>query len=249
MAIHHGISRSEYEQLPGINWSALKCGIGKTADHIKAARAGRKDSPAMRFGRAFHAALLQPEIFSQWETVSTATTKNPLAVTETELNSIERMLASIRSLGLGEPKMCETALTWKYGGVECKCMFDGIWGTTLGDPKSTKDASPAGFGQEIRRYSYHGQIAFYLEGAQRNGLCLSGGMLIAVEKTAPYGAAAYDLSGTYLDQGRKLVEDALEVWADGKTAIYGRSTMDPPDWYNDDEFSEDEDGISLGGDK
>lgn len=247
MAIHSGITRADYDALPGINWSALKHGLGKTAAHIKAAKAGRKDSSALRFGRAFHVYVLQPQEWPTWEIKKTATTSIPTAVTEAELAAIDSMAASVASLDLGDVRFPETALTWTYGGVACKCMIDGVWGGVLGDLKSTKDASPAEFGREVLRYKYHAQMAFYLEGAARNGLPVEGARLIAAEKTAPYAAGDYMLDGSWLDLGRKCFEDALEVWADNKGASYGSQVLALPDWMDGDEdFSESEDGISLG---
>lgn len=250
MTIHGPIPRSEYDALPGINWSALKCGLGKTRAHIEAAKRGRKDSSALRFGRAFHCRTLQAETWDQWEVVKTKTTTNPNAITADEEIAINAMCASINQMPLPVPSMVECALTWEYGGVPCKAMIDGMWGRFLGDLKSTKDASPQAFGSEIIRYKYHGQLAWYLEGLQRNGVVVHGAQIIAVEKSDPYASACHILSGSWLDLGRKCFEDALEVYADKRGACYGIAELGLPDWMEgDDEFTEDEDGISLGGDK
>jgi hypothetical protein len=250
MTIHGPITRAEYDALPGINWSALKCGLGKTRAHIDAAKHGRKDSTALRFGRAFHCRCLQVEKWGEWETVSTKTTTNPNAVTEAERDSIDAMCSSINQMRLPVPSMVECAMTWEYGGVHCKAMIDGMWERMLGDLKSTKDASPQVFGSEIIKYKYHGQLAWYMEGLQRNGIEVHGAQIIAVEKTDPYASACHVIGGSWLDLGRKCFEDALEVYADNRVACYGIAELELPDWMeSDDEFTEDEDGISLGGSK
>lgn len=248
MAIHENITRSEYDALPGINWSALKCGIGKTAAHIKAAKSGRKDSAALRFGRLFHLAVLQPDLFEKLTRVETKTTIKPDCITADEEDAISDMSARVCDLGLADITHKETALTWVYGGVSCKCLIDGIAVDFLFELKSTKDASPQTFGSEVLRYKYHAQCAFYLEGLSRNGFAIHQARIVAVEKAAPYAATDFILDGTWIDLGRKTYEDALEVWADDKGPLYGTHVLAVPDWMEgEQEFTEGEDGISLGG--
>lgn len=246
MAIYRNLTRAEYEALPGINWSALKNGIGKTAAHIKAAKAGRKDTPALRFGRLFHLAILEPQKIEKLTVVETKTTSKPDCITMEEWDDIAAMRDGINRLGITEPiTQPETALTWKFGGVECKCMFDGIIKPRLIDLKSTQNAEPGAFKGEIFKYKYHGQGAFYLDGCRANGIDLDGFSILAVEKSEPFAAGLYHLDASWLDLGRSCYEEALEVWADNKPGTYGTQIIEPPEWAQPGLVMNESGGIDL----
>lgn len=243
MAIHPGILRAAYDALPGINWSKAKRGIGKTAAHITAPSGG--DKPAYKFGRAFHHAVLQPELFGGWKVVAGKTTTKPGAITESERADIEAMAANAGDLHGGHLSHLECAVTWKHAGRDCKALIDGLWKQTwLMDLKSTQNADPAAFRGEVFKFKYHGQAAWYLDGLAANGIKLQGAALLAVEKTAPHAAGFYFLSDEWIDLGRAVYEEALAVLDAGKTG-YGCQDLDVPDWAQPG-LTENEDGeISL----
>ena len=69
--IVQGVKFEDYCAMPGLNASTLAWGL-KSAQHLKAALDGelKKDSPAMTFGRALHAKLLEPDVYLKEFTVS-----------------------------------------------------------------------------------------------------------------------------------------------------------------------------------
>jgi hypothetical protein len=84
-------------------------------------------------------------------------------------------------------------------------------GNVLVDIKSCEDASPEAFAKSILNYRYHSQAAYYLDiwndshdTPQKQ--CF---IFVAVEKTAPYLVAVYDLDLKAIGQGRKLNTDDL----------------------------------------
>ena len=228
MAIIPNITRAEYDALPGINWSRLKRGIGRTAAHI-AAPAGA-DKAAYKFGRAFHHSVLQPDAFATWEIVPGKTTAKAGAITESERNDIYVMTAAAAALHEGKLSHIECGVTWKREGRECKALIDGVWDESfLFDLKSTQNAEPGAFKGEIFKFKYHGQCAWYLEGLAANGMHLGGATLLPVEKLAPYAAGFYFLEDGWIDLGRSLVNEALATLSEG-AAGYGRRDLDVPDW-------------------
>lgn len=231
MAIYQGIARSAYDNLPGLNWSKLKRGIGKTAAHI-AAPSG-PDKAAYKFGRAFHHAVFQPDMFYKWEIVPGKTTTKPDAITESERDDIEAMAAAAYKLHQGRLSHIECALTWERDGQPCKAMIDAVWTDDYGnarllDLKSTQNAEPQAFKGEVFKFRYHGQLAWYLDGLAANGIEVAGPSLLPVEKAAPYAAGLYGLD-EWMDLGRQLYNEALSVLAENRTG-YGHQDLDVPEW-------------------
>ena len=64
--IHYGLSFPEYCSLDAVNASVLN-NASKSMAHVRAALDGElgKDTPALRFGRAFHCRLLEPQDYSE----------------------------------------------------------------------------------------------------------------------------------------------------------------------------------------
>lgn len=242
--LYENITREEYDALPGINWSALKCGIGKTRAHIDTAKAGRADTQAFKFGRAFHHWVLQSEKKSEWKLSEAKTTTLFDTLTTREYLDLESMAVSAYSLSATyHIKSQETAATWTYGGIECKGLIDGMIDDWIIDLKSTKDSSPQAMVKEIINRNYHGQLAWYVEGWRKNGVNIRGARIIAVEKSAPFAAGDYLLDENWMDLGRREYEKALEVYADGQTG-YGASELPLPDWAGPG-LTETEDGVDL----
>ena len=62
--IYKGLSDSAYNAIDAMRWSTLKTIIDSPLALLHAMAAPREDRDCFRFGRAFHAALLQPEEFA-----------------------------------------------------------------------------------------------------------------------------------------------------------------------------------------
>jgi exodeoxyribonuclease VIII len=246
MTIFNNISREDYDNLPGINWSKLKRGLGKTAAHINAPSTGG-DKPAYKFGRAFHHAVLQPELFiSEWEVVGGKTTTKAGAITEVEKADIMAMAEAAKGLHRDLISHQECAFTWNIGKHRCKALVDGIYDNDwLVDLKSTQNASPGSFSNEILKYKYHGQIAWYLNGILCNNLPLKGAAILAVEKVAPYSSGFYFLDEEWVSLGEKLYTNALNILEENSPATYGVQDLCVPEWASEGASINDEGGIDL----
>lgn len=107
-------SFEEYLQTPGLNIGTLVNGL-TSPQHLKAALDGRlkKDSPALAFGRAMHARILEPDVYFKEFTVSPG------------------CQAEIKS-GASNGQACGNHATW---------LYQGQWLCGVHKPKALADIS------------------------------------------------------------------------------------------------------------
>lgn len=194
------------------------------------------DTPAMLFGRAFHAAILEPELFASdyavepefgdcrfkenkarrddWRLANSD--KIPLGADDNA--RIKAMLESVnahpwarRAIRDGQS---ELTLRWvdEDTGLHCKAradrFVDGAAPFVL-DVKTCEDASPAEFARAVAKYGYHIQHAHYCDGFRALGKPLTNYLLLAVEHTAPYAVALYYIDAAAEARGYELRARAM----------------------------------------
>lgn len=59
--VYTDMSDAQYQALPALRWSTLKAGLTSPRHLLHALNETRPDTPALRLGRLYHVALLQPE--------------------------------------------------------------------------------------------------------------------------------------------------------------------------------------------
>jgi hypothetical protein len=138
-----------------------------------------------------------------------AVTGSDMALAQSMAASVRRHPAAAALLAQGK---AEQSFWWDDAttGLRCKCRPDWYYGTTVVDLKTTTDASPSGFARSIATFRYHVQASHYLtglHGAERF-------VFIAVEKTAPYAVAVYELDAAALAAGDELRQRDMRVIAD-----------------------------------
>ncbi len=234
MTLFPGLDRASYEALSGINWSSLKQGQGRTGMHIQTAmeHPDFTDSAAMKFGRALHQAILQPELFAtSWKIkpdVKTTTVAGML--TEGDAANISALSAKFHALGF-QIEQTELAMTWERDGYGCKGSIDAVTSDgILIDLKTTDDASPMAFANASWRYGYHAQLAWYRQGLIANGHAITKCLLIAMEKTAPHSIGVYQLSAYHLQKGDELISNLLGLYRDRTVADYPPQELIVPNW-------------------
>jgi hypothetical protein len=79
---------------------------------------------------------------------------------------------------------------------------------SLADIKTTQDASPAAFAKTAAQLRYHVQAAWYLRFFPNKRRFL----FIAIEKTAPYECAVYEMDQAAIDQGNAEIDKQLEFF-------------------------------------
>lgn len=201
--------------------------------------AEREFTDGLRFGQAFHLAILEPEEFNKrvewWKDHKTTKTKGfqeaaaampermilcPLVWKEILVDMLDALLANPETRALLEIEADnELTMVWtdKETGVECKGRLDraarkqGL----LIDFKTTKDASEQGFAKSIQDFNYHVQAAFYMSGYEEVfGEKPTGFAFPLVEKEGPYLTNLVQLSEAALDAGDYIFRRNIRRYAD-----------------------------------
>lgn len=221
----HGLYRISHE--------AYHAGFGLSSSKLKAALVSydtymqeeKSDSASMSFGRAFHAALIEPEHFkAKWEILPQGPTskayKDAVAegrnvVSEAELELVQAMCDAVRAhpdygtvcKGDGEIMAVTTCMRT---GMTIKCKAD-ILSNSIVDFKSTSASiNPSDFLYEIVKYKYHLSAAFYQDIVMQVTGVKMPFVLIPVTKKENPECEFYELSDELLDEGRTLYKAALD---------------------------------------
>ena len=207
----------------------------KSPEHYLQYKSGKNEpTPAMEFGSAFHAYILEPEVFAKeyffapkfdkrtkdgkelaakWDEENVG--KRPLSTDQIEALSAMRTAVfghtgAARLLFEGE---AETSLFWtdEYTGLQCRIRPDWMREDGIVDLKSCITASKDGFAKAIANMGYDIQAAFYIDGMKAVTGKTVDFFFVAVEKTAPYTTACYKASQEMIEVGRAKYRGALEL--------------------------------------
>lgn len=137
-----------------------------------------------------------------------------LALTRICAESV-RIHAPAASLLHGGHAEQEIEWTDPESGIECRGRVDYLRPNDLVDLKSTRRETVREFTQDAARNLYHGQLAWYHDGAIAAGrLPKDAGLpyVVAVSTVEPYDVAAYQLSEVSLNAGRILIRDLVKKY-------------------------------------
>lgn len=222
------LEAEEYHSGGEVSASFLKTFSAKSPAHAQAERlAPPQETPALRFGRAVHARILEPEAFEKryaiaprvdrrtklgrelWE-IFQAGHPNAEALTEDEAVLLDGIAGAVESHPLAPDLLqggeAELSGFWTdpEHGLPCRCrpdyarLADGV----LIDLKTAVDASPAAFARSIATFGYAIQAAHYAEAVRiLTGERLRDWLFIVVEKTPPFAVAVYRLDSDALRAG------------------------------------------------
>lgn len=224
----------EYFTRPGHNWSAIKLMDDSALAYRHGLDNKREDTPALALGRVVHSLVFEPETIATDYAVFTGATRRGkewdsfeaanLGKTIFKVNEIEEaraMAAVVRANPLVKPYLAaagefERVVTWTdpATGLYCKGKFDWIIPSKriLIDLKTTKAIAPRRFAADVARYKYHGQLGGHYSNGCEFGLGWRPArvLIIAVEKSAPYDVAVYELDDAGKECGRELAATLLE---------------------------------------
>ena len=250
------VSNADYHADPAISASHLKAVMQSPyhywARYLDPHRLPVEPTAAMKLGSLVHCAVLEPDELSsrygvcgprntkagkeQAERMATAgieaVTAGDMLTANCMADSVRRHPAASALLAHGK---AEQSFWWDDlpTGLRCKCRPDWYQGSTIVDLKTCQDASPAAFARSVATFAYHVQAAHYLTGLHGAGRFV----FIAVEKTAPYAVAVYELDHAAMALGRTMRDNALDVIATCKAADmwpgYGDTsvqTLSLPGW-------------------
>ena len=240
------------------------------ADHPRA------DTPALALGRAVHCAVLEPERWArdyrrepEWGDLRTRGAKEARAAWRADLplgavtlsaeqhalaeicaSSVRAHVVAAELLRAGR---AEVTLEWlqphpRTGReVECAGRLDWIDpnGRVL-DLKTTRHTSLRAIEADLARYLYHGQIAWYRQGAGRSGACppdAAEPVLVVVQTVEPYDCVCLRTTQPIYAAGMALVDRLLATWLDCAEAGWwpglapGMLDWELPRWADEAEVS------------
>lgn len=251
------LPREKYDALKDrANISTLKAFEKSPLHYVHALANPREEADPLRLGNATHLAAFEPARYEAevvtwsggrragklWDAFEEANAGRTILTTD-QREAVDGMVASVRAnpaaarlLEDGEP---EKTLLWTDAetGIRCKGRFDWLALTgSLVDLKTTRDASPAGFGRLAWNAHYHAQAAFYIDGIRAIHGVDFRFVLIAVENEAPFASCVYVMPQTAIDAGRALYRKWLRRLAECRASgewpgyVAGESMLEIPRW-------------------
>lgn len=216
--IYEGLSYEQYDAIKAWRRTTIEEGR-RSLEHLLWARDHSKPpTEALEFGKMMHMAMFEPDRFEAtvvlgrinektnepygWDTVKQdefrAANPGKIVVTKGFRDSIVGIGNRVRSHPNAWPLMrsserTELVMVWTHEatGELVKARLDSVGKIAIVDLKTTEDASPETFCHAIYRYGYHRQAAMYLDGWR----ALTGQkidyVVVAVEKTPPYGLSMF----------------------------------------------------------
>ncbi len=273
----HEMLREDYDSLSRVNWSTAKL-LGKSPmAYHHALLNGGSDSHPKRRGRATHVAVFEPDRFRSdfvsyegrrgtkaWEAFEAENADREILTGPAEAECLALAKAA-RSCPAAVPYLSngrsELTVLWTFeraaiGGVpgysiKCKSRLDFEANVgALVDFKTTRDASPAGFGRECARYEYHVQAALYRHAYFKVTGKLLPYVLVATEVAAPHATQPYEVHSHALELGQARFTELFDLLhhcrSQNSWPAYGDSLMqlELPSWLQpDDDESDDLTGL------
>jgi hypothetical protein len=235
--LYYDIPFAEYQQIDAINNSVLKIlsDVRQSPAHAwHYIKNGRPDTPALKFGRAIDAHILEPlrffELFSVCPKCDRRTKEGKALyahleaqlrpgqeiITEEDYEKIVQIYNAVinsQAMRLIEGGQSQVVAVWqdKTTGLLCKSRYDYYQKDIpmITDLKSTQDASPDGFGYDVFKYSYFQQAGFYCMGHEvLTGYdpCFA---IFAIEKEEPFVHTSFELGMKTIEAGKNAARKAL----------------------------------------
>lgn len=235
----HNLTREQYDEITDrAHWSKLKL-MGKSPAHYRHLldNPPGPDNDAFARGRITHFASYQPDLLEtvrvwdgkarkgkEWKKFQADAKKaNAECVPRKLFKEACALGKAVRSSPQTQRfmvggKVEQTVLfTYRVPAVNalpgfeirCKGMIDLLLPDAVADLKSTRDASPEGFGRQAFNLEYFVQAALYTDGLELVTGARRPYFLIAVEVAPPHVVQVYELSDEQLEQGREIYRERL----------------------------------------
>jgi len=237
--LYHNVRMEEYQAWPFVNNSVLKIlsDERRCPAHAKYyLDHGREDTPALKFGRAMDAYILEPQRFFERYAVcpkcdrrtkegkqaylefeAAASGKEILQEEDMEkIIQIAESVSNSQAMRLIQGGQSQICAVWqdKETGLMCKARYDYYQKDIpmITDLKSTSDCSPEGFALDVFKYGYFQQAGFYCLGHE----ALTGEeplfAIFAIEKEPPFVHASYELGARTIEAGKNAARQALRKY-------------------------------------
>jgi len=225
------LTNEDYHANPAIGSSSVIKLIKKSPLHYKASM-DRKEpqTEAMKFGQAFHSAILEVEKFKEnyverpegmsfvsKEGKSWRDAQTKEILTFDQFADLRGMFASVYGSSLVAPLLSggdsEQSYFWKDEATDliCKCRPDYLNDMFMVDLKSTEDASEYGWTSSKFRWKYDIQAQFYMRGLKACTGIDYDFKWIVVEKAYPYAVAVYEMTNEEKVNADTQIDQALST--------------------------------------
>ena len=228
-----------YLSIPAMNWSSLKSMVVSPRLYEYRTEHERKDTASFHLGRAIHCAVVEPEALEErhptfpgkvrrgkvWDAWDA---EHPCveSITATEREKMLTCAKAVRehagAFGLLDGARTEQTTLWTDAvtGIKCKARLDALKPTLMADLKSCRGLRY--FRSDASKYLYHGQIAWYFDGAVAAKVLPpdAEAYIIAVSTSDEdaFDVRADLLPDEFLDAGRRLYRRLLDEWVECKEA-------------------------------
>ena len=203
--------------------------------HYVAPSEPQADTAAMKYGRAFHMLLNEPDLF--WEQYALApdvdrrytdgkekynkfieTLGNKTEVSQSDYNRMSIMRSHVvESKAWRKIFSAQGAVEKVYQfehpitGIACKMILDKELDDLILEVKTCTDASPKGFRNFANRYFLSVQDSMYMDGIVWAGEARKKAFVFCmVEKTYPYHVEYYTLSASDKNDGRRIRDESMD---------------------------------------
>lgn len=215
----------------------------KSFNHLVAAKAEKKDTPAMRFGRLAHMMALEPARFDDvakvipkcdrrtkegkqaYEEFTASLTPGSIAIDQDDYDRLMGMQAKLQELRscpelsfiFNRAERVEEALIFPLvDGIDAKMKPDLVGDDFILDYKTTQDAWIWGFQRTAKFSWYDLQMFFY----QRGESMVSGKkkrlLILAQESEAPYEFQVYEVPQHFENDAWGMIDVAFSKYMNGK---------------------------------
>lgn len=225
------MTRAEYDAIDAANWSRLK-ELARSPRHYQhALTAPREVTDPMRVGLATHTAVYEPDRllleYAVWTggrrqgglwTAFVEANHDKTILREEDWERVCAIRDAVRSNAVAAPYLerirAEVAVLWtdETTGLRCKARLDALSESVpaVVDLKTARGPIDArSFARTVASYGYHGQLGHYVRGVRAVTGQSMPGVLIAVESSAPFDVAVYELDDDSLYAGEELAGELL----------------------------------------
>jgi len=256
-----------YETIKAMNFSSLKHLAVSPKLYKYRTENPEPYKPAFALGSAAHCLILEPGKFDSryavfdgtrrgkewdaWEAAHPGVESLKPAERATAIEIAKAVREHRRIAPLLSGGLYEETIEWtdKDTGLRCKGRVDYLRPTQLVDIKTAKDIAPRWFSRDAAQYLYHGQLAWYWEGAIQAGRLPPDADLpyiVVVEKKPPYDCGVYRMTPADMTKGVALYRSLLRKFLDCEAANYWPGILpdtvdlDIPDWAPGSQTDDDE---------
>jgi hypothetical protein len=257
----HKVPFEEYRADPGLNAGGIKELLRSPAHYQAMLRKEDKETPAKRFGKLFHLAVLEPEVFRKVYVLEekfsgtgsrkakaewlAGLNKDAVVVKPEDLDRLLPMVEKIHSHPLAknllQKGVREVTIAWedKETGVRCKARPDFVSheGYCV-DLKTSMDGRWQKFSRNLVEYGYHVSAAHYTACGRETGLFNPETYIfLVIESAPPYEVAVYPAGASVLYTGQHEREKALKLFKEcsGSGVWPGYTpeakTIEVPEWF------------------